>query len=67
MYDGAGRVTDTILQPGGVARWHATQAFHGDHVDVTPPPGGTSTTVYTNARGQVTELRQYHGSTPTGA
>ena len=46
-------------------KWTTTTAYGGDHVDVTPPEGGTATTTYTDARGRTSELRQYHGATPT--
>lgn len=66
QYDGAGRPTASIFKIQGTEQWRTTTTYHGDRVDVTPPPGGTATTTVTNARGQTTELRQYHGPTPTG-
>jgi RHS repeat-associated protein len=66
-YDGANRKTADALIGYGVERSRTTIAHGGDHVDTTPPAGGTATSVYTNARGQVTKLLQYHGSTPAGA
>jgi RHS repeat-associated protein len=67
VYDGTGRVTSDILMSDGVERTRTTTAYGGDHTDVTPPAGGTPTTSVFDARGQKTELRQYHGTTPTGA
>ncbi|SDI90723.1 RHS repeat-associated core domain-containing protein [Frankineae bacterium MT45] len=67
LYDGAGRMTASVTQSLGVEQWRTSTAYGGDHVDVTPPTGGTPTTNYVDARGQTTQLRQYHGATPTGA
>jgi RHS repeat-associated protein len=66
-FDGAGRVTDEILMSGGVEKWRTTTAYGGDRVSVTPPAGAPPTTTITDARGRVTALRQYKGSTPTGS
>ena len=64
-YDGAGRVVANVFEPHGVERWRTTTAYGGDRTDVTPPSGGTATSVVTDARGRSTELRQYLGATPT--
>ena len=66
-YDGAGRVTKTLLMSLGFERYHTAYAYGGDHVDTTPPAGGTATGVYTDALGRTTKLLQYQASTPTGA
>jgi len=66
VYDGAGRATVSIFKVQGVEQWRSSTTYGGDRVSVTPPPGGTATTTITDVRGQATELRQYHGSTPTG-
>jgi RHS repeat-associated protein len=66
-FDGAARPTTSSLVSRKVLISTTTTSYHGDHVDVTPPSGGIPTTGYTDARGQQTELRQYHGSTPSGA
>ncbi|MFF4805444.1 RHS repeat-associated core domain-containing protein [Streptomyces sp. NPDC001351] len=68
VYDGAGRVTDSIAYHFASETWRTTTAYPGsDRVDVTPPAGGTPTTTYTDARGQTVKLLRYHGTTPTGA
>ena len=67
VYDGAGRTTATIFLSNGFEKWRGTAAFGGDRTDVTPPPGGTATSTFTDARGHTTALRQYHAATPTGA
>lgn len=67
-YDGMGRVTSSTLNYNAVAQATTTTAYPtGDEVDVTPPAGGTPTATLTDGRGQTTQLRQFHGSTPTGA
>jgi RHS repeat-associated protein len=65
-YDGAGRKSAEILRANNVEKWRTTYAYGGDHVDLTPPAGGTPTTTYTDARGHTTRLLQYHGTTPSG-
>ncbi|MCW2541934.1 MAG: hypothetical protein JWN95_3659, partial [Frankiales bacterium] len=67
LYDAAGRPTADILKSLGTEKWRTTTVYGGDHVDVTPPAGGTATTTYIDARGQTSSLKQYHGATPTGA
>jgi RHS repeat-associated protein len=66
-YDGAGRETAAIVKSNGVEQWRATTYYGGDHTDVTPPAGATPTARYTDARGNVVNLRQFQGSAPTGA
>ncbi|GAA3295249.1 RHS repeat-associated core domain-containing protein [Dactylosporangium vinaceum] len=66
-YDNAARATDVIFQVNGVEKWRTKTTFGGDHTDTTPPAGGTPSSVWMNATGQTTELRQYRGATPTGA
>ncbi|WP_416905708.1 polymorphic toxin-type HINT domain-containing protein [Micromonospora echinospora] len=65
MYDGAGRVTASVFQPYDVERWRTSTYYAGDRVDSTPPSGGTATSTVSDARGRVTQFRQYHGSQPT--
>ncbi|MFG2881566.1 RHS repeat-associated core domain-containing protein [Streptomyces sp. NPDC048297] len=70
-YDGLGRIT-TAKQvagsgDGGQVLSTSTTVYGGDRTTVTPPQGGTPITTVTDARGQTTELDQYHASTPTGA
>lgn len=66
FFDGAERVTASVFQSKTVEQWRTTTTYGGDRVNVTPPAGGTATTTVTDARGRTTELRQYHGTTPTG-
>lgn len=64
-YDGAGRPMLAQFMSQAVERWHTSNAYGGDRIDVTPPDGGTATSTITDARGRQAELRQYHGPTPT--
>lgn len=66
VYDGVGRTTAEITDVGEQERWRTTTTYEGDRVSVDPPTGGTPQTTITDARGQVTELRQYLGAAPTG-
>ena len=66
VHDGAGRTTAVITEALGLELWRTSSTYGGDHVDVTPPAGGTATTTYTDARGNTTKLLQYHAATPTG-
>jgi RHS repeat-associated protein len=65
-FDRAGRVTAEVFQIAGQERWRTTTSHGGDRVHTTPPPGGVATTVISDARGNTTELRQYHGGSPAG-
>ncbi|WP_386778869.1 RHS repeat domain-containing protein [Longispora fulva] len=72
-YDNLGRtVTDTITgldrnnnQVG--AGLVTSTSYTGDSVTVTPPAGGTATTVYADARGRKAKIRQYKGSVVSGS
>ncbi|WP_170232087.1 RHS repeat-associated core domain-containing protein [Saccharothrix saharensis] len=65
-FDGASRPVKQMFYAGAQKKWESTTAYDGDRVHVTPPAGGTATTTVSDARGRTTELRQYHGPTPTG-
>ncbi|QSB06039.1 RHS repeat domain-containing protein [Natronoglycomyces albus] len=69
-YDLAGRVTDEIFLIKDVEQWR-TRMQYGGHssawmVRMTPPEGATPTAELTDARGNLIELREYQGSTPSG-
>ncbi|WP_240958044.1 RHS repeat-associated core domain-containing protein [Streptomyces barkulensis] len=63
-YDGLGRATAQILAVTGVEQWRTTTAYDGERTHVDPPKGGVPTTTTTDAAGQMTELRHYHGDAP---
>lgn len=63
-YDSAGRTTSTVLDSFGAERYRTSYAYPGvDRVDTTPPSGGTPSSVFTDARGNKTQLVQYLAST----
>ncbi len=69
-YDGLGRVTTERFLVGGGAgqeKWRSTATYTGDRVTVDPPSGATPTTTISDARGNVTEVRQYKAGSPAGA
>ncbi|MEV4133041.1 RHS repeat-associated core domain-containing protein [Dactylosporangium sp. NPDC049742] len=66
-YDNAGRASAVAEQINGVTTRTTSTFFGGDRTDKTVPSGGTASSVYMNALGQVTQVRNYHGNTPTGA
>ncbi|MFC4032341.1 polymorphic toxin-type HINT domain-containing protein [Streptomyces polygonati] len=67
-YDGMGRVTTATQEYNSVPQSTTTTAYPaGNETDVTPPTGGTPTATITDARGQNTEVRQFHAATPAGA
>ncbi len=59
LYDGAGRVTDTISRKYGDETKRTRTIHEGDRTTVIPPKGGTATTTVTDALGRQTELIQY--------
>lgn len=67
-YDGRGQPIRAAFYSNGTFEWETDTTYPGaDEVDVAPPTGGTPTSTITDARGHTTQLRQYHGSNPTGA
>ncbi|MEH1129788.1 RHS repeat-associated core domain-containing protein [Micromonospora sp. CPCC 206061] len=67
VYDGAGRATASVFSPYGVERWRTRTYYAGDRTDLTPPAGATATSTITDIQGRARALRQYRGTTPTGA
>ncbi|WP_426504389.1 RHS repeat-associated core domain-containing protein [Dactylosporangium sp. McL0621] len=66
-YDGQGRTTGVTQYSLGQPQWTTTTAFPGgERTDVTPPAGGTATSTFTDARGQVSALWNYTTATPDG-
>jgi RHS repeat-associated protein len=67
LFDGAGRPTASVFQPGGVEKWRTASYYGGDHTDITPPHGGTPSSTVSDARGRTVTLRQFHATAPAGA
>ncbi|MFJ3789572.1 RHS repeat domain-containing protein [Kitasatospora sp. NPDC090091] len=59
LYDGAGRAVAVVDRRFGDETKRTTTTYHGDAVTVVPPAGGTATTKYADARGNVVELKEY--------
>ncbi|WP_438307003.1 RHS repeat domain-containing protein (plasmid) [Streptomyces sp. HUAS TT11] len=66
VYDAAGRATDSIFRVYGQEKWRTTTAYQGDRTAVTAAEGGTGTLTIADARGRITERREYGGPAPTG-
>ncbi|WP_051433109.1 RHS repeat-associated core domain-containing protein [Promicromonospora kroppenstedtii] len=66
QFDGAGRPTAAIERSGADERWRTTTSYRGDRTLVDPPTGGTPSMEITDARGNVVELHQYLGASPSG-
>ncbi|WP_203692971.1 polymorphic toxin-type HINT domain-containing protein [Catellatospora coxensis] len=65
-FDGVGRAILDTFSIAGDEKWSASTTYAGDRTHVDPPVGGVPTTTVWDARGQMTELHQYHGESPTG-
>ncbi|WP_328326571.1 polymorphic toxin-type HINT domain-containing protein [Kribbella sp. NBC_00382] len=65
-YDGANRAVLESFEVQGHERWKTQTSYGGNTVTVIPPTGGTTTTQVLDARGKLSELRQYHGVAATG-
>ncbi|QLJ02889.1 hypothetical protein HZZ00_18990 [Streptomyces sp. NEAU-sy36] len=65
LYDGAGRQTAAISYARGNETWRTTTSYGGNVTTTVPPKGATAQSTFTDARGNTTDLRQYHtGVTP---
>ncbi|WP_426570362.1 RHS repeat-associated core domain-containing protein [Streptomyces canus] len=66
VFDAAGRATESIFRVYDQEKWRTKTDYQGDHTAVTAAQGGTGTLTVTDARGRVTERREYGGPVPTG-
>ena len=65
-YDGQGRVIRSQFLTGNSSQWQTTTSYPGmDETDVTPPPGGTAASVFTDALGRTAASWQYTTAAPT--
>lgn len=67
LFDGTGRITDSLSVKYGDEQWRTKTAFGGDRTTVIPPKGGTASTTVTDARGRTTELLQYTDAARTSS
>ena len=63
-YDGDGRVIRQTSYTDGTETWETDTAYGGDYTTITPPPGGTPQTTWTDGRGLTTAIWQYHAGAP---
>ncbi|MCY0938052.1 polymorphic toxin-type HINT domain-containing protein [Streptomyces sp. H34-S4] len=64
LYDNRGRVTASVLMGDNTEKWRTTTTYGPNWQAVVPPLGGTATLAVTDARGRVTERRDYKDRTP---
>ncbi|MDQ0904037.1 YD repeat-containing protein [Streptomyces canus] len=67
VYDAAGRATDSIFRVYNQEKWRTKTDEQGDRTAVTAAAGGTGTLTITDARGRITDRREYSGPIPTGS
>ncbi|MFF4093256.1 RHS repeat-associated core domain-containing protein [Streptomyces sp. NPDC001834] len=66
VFDDAGRATESIFRVYDQEKWRTKTEYQGDRTAVTAAEGGTGTVSFTDARGRITERREYGGPVPTG-
>ena len=66
-YDGDGRVIRQTSYTDGTETWETDTAYGGNYTTITPPPGGTPQTTWTDGRGLTTAIWQYHAGAPAPA
>ena len=68
-YDGDGRKTAAISYTNQTSTtedptWQTSYVYGGNYTTTIPPAGGTASTTITDARGNTTDLIQYHAGAP---
>ncbi|MGV9557436.1 RHS repeat domain-containing protein [Streptomyces sp. NPDC003522] len=66
VFDAAGRATESIFRVYDQEKWRTKTDNQGDRTAVTAAAGGTGTLTIIDARGRITERREYGGPAPTG-
>ncbi|MGW3683930.1 RHS repeat domain-containing protein [Streptomyces prasinus] len=66
VFDAAGRATESIFRVYDQEKWRTKTDEQGDRTAVTAAAGGTGTLTIVDARGRLTERREYGGPVPTG-
>jgi RHS repeat-associated protein len=67
VFDDADRPIAEIFKVEGLEKWRTTHVHELDRQHITPPIGETPTTRILDAQGRLVELRQYKGTTTSGA
>ncbi|MFD8914763.1 RHS repeat domain-containing protein [Streptomyces sp. NPDC059575] len=66
VFDAAGRATESVFRIYDQEKWRTKTDQQGDRTAVTAAEGGTGILTIADARGRVTERREYGGPVPTG-
>ncbi|MFE7570848.1 RHS repeat-associated core domain-containing protein [Streptomyces sp. NPDC057539] len=66
VFDAAGRATESIFRVYDQEKWRTKTDEQGDRTAVTAAEGGTGTLTLVDARGRITERREYSGPVPAG-
>ncbi|MGW7170908.1 RHS repeat domain-containing protein [Streptomyces sp. NPDC054884] len=66
VFDAAGRATDNIFRVYDQEKWRTKTDAQADRTAVTAAEGGTGVMTIVDARGRMTERREYGGPAPTG-
>lgn len=67
VFDAVGRATESIFRVYDQEKWRTKTDDQGDRTAVTAAEGGTGTLTIADARGRITERREYGGPAPTGS
>ncbi|MFD9435713.1 RHS repeat-associated core domain-containing protein [Streptomyces sp. NPDC060002] len=67
VFDAAGRATASIFRVYDQEKWRTKTDAQGDRTAITAAAGGTGTLTLVDARGRITERREYAGPDPTGS
>ncbi|WP_442806518.1 RHS repeat domain-containing protein [Streptomyces sp. NBC_01022] len=67
LFDGTGRITDSLSVKYGDEQWRTKTVYDGDRTTVIPPTGGTASTTVTDALGRPSELLQYTNAARTAS
>ncbi|MFE5969106.1 RHS repeat-associated core domain-containing protein [Streptomyces sp. NPDC056463] len=67
VFDAAGRATESIFRVYDQEKWRTKTDKQGDRTTSTAAEGGTGVQTFVDARGRVTERREYSGPVPTGS
>ncbi|WP_234330285.1 RHS repeat domain-containing protein [Streptomyces acidiscabies] len=67
VFDAAGRATASVFRVYDQEKWRTKTDDQGDRTALTAAEGGTGILTITDARGRVTERREYAGPVPTGS
>ncbi|MFF1967082.1 RHS repeat-associated core domain-containing protein [Streptomyces sp. NPDC058232] len=67
IFDAAGRATESIFRVYDQQKWLTKTDKQGDRTTFTAAEGGTGVLTIVDARGRITERREYGGPVPTGS